>query len=99
MKTEKILPQRFLQRHFLLFPLCDNAEKGITDFKMNDITLESFHADVVQLDAERRDITAKEQMVTPLRDERDHLALKLNEVCARAIKRKHPQHKTKFSAS
>ena len=57
--------------------------KANTDFKLKDVTLESFEADTKRLDANLRDISAKEQELTPLRNERDDLALRLNEVCTR----------------
>ena len=58
--------------------------KGNTDFKLKDVTLESFDGDTKRLDGILRDIAAKEQELTPLRNERDDLALRLNEVCTRA---------------
>ena len=55
-----------------------------TDFKLKEVTLDNFDTDTKRLDAILKDIAAKEQELTPLRNERDDLSLKLNEICTRA---------------
>ena len=58
--------------------------KDNTEFKLKDVTLETFDTDTSRLIKLLNDIAVKEQEMTPLRNERDDLALKLNEVCTRA---------------
>lgn len=58
--------------------------KANTDFKMKEVTLENFEADTKRLDAVLKEITAKDLELTPLRNERDDLSVKLNEICTRA---------------
>ena len=58
--------------------------KGNPDFKMKDVTLEDFKADSERLDDVLKAIADKELELTPLRNTRDDLAGKLNEVCTRA---------------
>ena len=58
--------------------------KSNGDFKLKDVTLESFENDAKRLNTILNEIQNKEQELTPLRNERDDLSLKLNEVCTRA---------------
>lgn len=53
-------------------------------FKMSDVTLESFGADLETLEKTMKDIAALELKLTPLRNTRDDLASKLHEVNTRA---------------
>ena len=54
------------------------------DFKMKDVTPEDFGKDYEALDKTLKDIAALELKMTPLRNARDDLARKLNEVNTRA---------------
>jgi hypothetical protein len=55
-----------------------------TDFKMKDVTLESFGADFEALEKVLDDIAELELKLTPLRNQRDDLARKINETTTRA---------------
>ncbi|MBI4326534.1 MAG: hypothetical protein HY674_14905 [Chloroflexi bacterium] len=58
--------------------------KANTDFKMKEVTVESFEADNKRLETLLKDIAAKETDLSTLKNDRDDLALKLNELCTRA---------------
>jgi hypothetical protein len=53
------------------------------DFKLKDVTLESFKAEAARFDAVLSGIAEKEEALKPLRNDRDDLALKLNGLCTR----------------
>ncbi|MBI5383282.1 MAG: hypothetical protein HZA90_01200 [Verrucomicrobia bacterium] len=57
---------------------------GNPDFKMKDVTLEGFRADCDALDKVLADIADLDMKLTPLRNQRDDLTLKLNETNTRA---------------
>lgn len=54
------------------------------EFKLKDVTLASFQSDVQQFETLLKDIADKEEALKPLRNDRDELAAKLNNVCMRA---------------
>lgn len=58
--------------------------KANPDFKLKDVTAEQVEADNARLDAVIKLVKQKEQEILPLRNERDDLATKLNEVNVRA---------------
>ena len=58
--------------------------KDNPDFKMKEVKLEDFETGGKELDAVLKDIAVKELELTPLRNNRDDLAVKLNGVCTRA---------------
>lgn len=55
-----------------------------TDFKLKDVTLKGFQDDVSSLGDLLTSIQEKEDELTPLRNQRDDLALRLNDNCTRA---------------
>ena len=61
--------------------------KDNTEVELKDVTLETFDNDTNRLNGLLNDIAVKEQEMTPLRNERDDLALKRNQVCTRAVER------------
>lgn len=54
------------------------------DFKLKDVTLAQFQADVATFSDTVASIAAKETELKPLRNQRDDLGAKLDDVCVRA---------------
>ena len=61
-----------------------NVWKANTDFKMKEVTLEDFEGGTKRLNTVLKDILTKDQELSILKNERDDLARKLNELCTRA---------------
>jgi len=55
-----------------------------TDFLMKDVTLAAIKTDATALGDTIKKIDSLDLQITPLRNQRDDLARKLNEVCTRA---------------
>ena len=51
---------------------------------MKDVTQESFQNDLARFGTVVKELATRDLEATPLRNERDALALKLNEICTRA---------------
>ena len=54
------------------------------EFAMKDVTLESFLNDLTRFGTVEKEIAVRDLEATPLRNEREALARKLQEVCVRA---------------
>lgn len=57
--------------------------KANTDFKLKDFTVESVEKDCVDLDKLVLDIAAKEQAITPMRNQRDEMVMRLKDFATR----------------
>jgi hypothetical protein len=57
--------------------------KANADFKLKDFTVESVEKDCVDLDKLVLDIAAKEQAITPLRNQRDEMVMRLKDFATR----------------
>lgn len=57
--------------------------KANADFKLKDFTVESVEKDCTDLDKLVQDIAAKEQVITPLRNQRDEMVMRLKDFATR----------------